>query len=288
MASRSSSDHPESSHPYHGSRSHSVSSTDSRGRMRGGFLSRLLPSYRRQGLLPLPEGACLSSSSPPPLLPRIPQMPLDLPHPASTPITETTAGDSMWATTYKSPPLPPVTILGMPILQHPQPLSAQASSGITSPSLSAPTSLPHAMARLSTEPLPQPQSTHSIEERLAFGTNQSRLGSRHLSLYRSRNPLPAAQDFPSWTPMTAATGRTSSNSVRDDDPDYIDDNGGTSTDNSGHPHALHQSYSRPLSRDTMSTSPTRPAERAPSRSFPGGLPSTPTRLSTPMESQTPT
>ncbi len=120
---RSSSDHPESSHPYHGDQSHSASLTEPRGQRRGLF-SRFLPSNLRQGLLPLPEGAHLSLSSRPPLLPTIPCTPLDLPHPASTPITERTAGDSTWAMTYESPPLPPVTILGMPILQHPQPRSA--------------------------------------------------------------------------------------------------------------------------------------------------------------------
>ncbi len=59
----------------------------------------------------------LSSSSPPPQLPTITQTPLDLPHLASTPITERTAGDSTWAATYESPPLSPVTILGMPIIR---------------------------------------------------------------------------------------------------------------------------------------------------------------------------
>ncbi len=134
MASRSSSDHPESSHPYHTDRSQSTTSLESQGQKRSGLLSHLLPSSWKKGLLPLPEGTSLSSSSPPPSLPRIPHMPLDLPHPASTPITEITAGDLMWAATYESPPLPPMTILGMPILQHPQPQSAQASSGIILPS----------------------------------------------------------------------------------------------------------------------------------------------------------
>ncbi len=120
MASRSSSNHPESSHPYHTDRSHSASSTEPRGRRRNIF-TQFLPANLRQGLLPLPEGARLSSSSPPPQLPTITQMPLDLPHPASTPITERMAGDLTWAATYESLPLPPMTILGMPILQHPQP-----------------------------------------------------------------------------------------------------------------------------------------------------------------------
>ncbi len=50
--------------------------------------------------------------------------------------------------------LPPVTILGMPILQHPQLLSVQVSSGITSPPPSVPISLHHTTDRLSTEPPP--------------------------------------------------------------------------------------------------------------------------------------
>ncbi len=71
-----------------------------RGKKRIGILSRLIPPSLRQGLLPLPAGARLSSSSPPPLLPRIPHMPLDLPHLASTPIT-VTEGDTTWAVTYE-------------------------------------------------------------------------------------------------------------------------------------------------------------------------------------------
>ncbi len=284
MASCSSSDHPESSHPYHGDRSHSTSTTELRGRKRTGILARLIPPSLRQGLLPLPEGARLSSSSPPPSLPKIPHTPLDLPHPASTPITETTEGDSTWAVTYESPPLPAMTILGMPILQHPQPRSAQASSGIMSPSPSAPTSLPHAMGRLSTEPLPQSQPPHSIEERPMSGIDQSRPGSRHSSLYRTRNPSPV--DQPSQFQTTAATGQTSSSSARrGDDPDYTVDVGDISTDNSQQSHGLHRSYSRPLSRDTMSTSPVRQAERAPSRrSLDHPRPSQ-TRPPTPMEGQ---
>ncbi len=153
-----------------------------------------------------------------------------------------------------------------PILQHPQPRSALASSGIMSPSPSAPTSLPHTTARLSTEPLPQSHPTHSIEERPMSGIDQSRPGSQHSSLYRTRNPLPVAQL--SQFQMTAVIGRTSSNSeTHRVGPDYTVDVGDTSTDNSQQSHALHRSYSWPLSRDTMSTSPIRPVERAPSRSF---------------------
>ncbi len=284
MASCSSSDHPESSHPYHADRSHSMSSIESRGWKRTLF-SRFLPSSLRQGLLPLPEGARLSSSSHPPRLPTITHTPLDLPHPASMPITERMAGDLTWAATYESLPLPPVTILGMPILQHPQPRSAQASSGIISPSPSAPISLLHATARLSTEPLPQSHPTCSTEEHPMSGIDQSRPGSQHSSLYRLRNPSPVAQ--PSQFQTTAATGRMSSSSVsRRVDPDYTEDVGGESTDSSEQSHNLHRSYSCPLSHDTMSTSPVRPVERALSRSFLDPPRHSQTRPPTPMEGQT--
>lgn len=211
-------------------------------------------------------------------------MSLDLPHLASTPITERTAGDLTWAVAYKSPPLPPVTILGMPILQYPQPQLAQVSSGIISPSSTAPTSLLHAMAHLSAEPLPQPQPTHSTEECPMSGINQPRSMSTHSSLYQhSRNPSPAPQ--PSQLPR-ATTGRMSLSSIHNFDPDITEDIGNESTDSSGQSHNFHQSYSCPLSRD-MSTSPTRQAVRAPSMSFPDPSHHSQTRLPSPMESQNP-
>ncbi len=105
------------------------------------------------------------------------------------------------------------------ILQHPQPLLAPTSSGIMSPSPSAPTSLP------------QSQPPHSIEERPMSGIDQPQPGSRHSSLYETRNPSPVAQ--PSQFQTTAATGRTSSSSdSRGIDPDYTVDVGDVSTDNS--------------------------------------------------------
>ncbi len=154
MASCSSSDHPELSHPYHADRSRLTTSLESQGRRRM-FLSQFLLSSQREGLLPLPEGAHLSSSSPPPRLPRISSTPLSLPHPASKPITEMMAGDSTWAATFESsPPTIPVTILGTPTLQHPWPQLAQASSGIISPFHTAPISPLPMMAHPNTEPLP--------------------------------------------------------------------------------------------------------------------------------------
>ncbi len=266
MASRSSSDHPESSHPYHTDRSRLTTSLESQGRRRSGFLSRFLSKTRREDLLPLPEGASPSLSSPPRLQPLSPLQSLDLPHPASTDTTGITARDSTWAATYESPPLPPMTILGMPILQHPQPQSVPVSSEITSPSPSAPTSLTPATACLSTEPLPRHQSISSMEELCQSGTSPYKMmtGS-HPSLYeRSLSRV----DQPSPNPMTAATGHTSSSHAHHHEGlEYTEGKGNESPDSSDQSHNLHQSYSRPPSRDTMSTSPMRPLERAPSRSF---------------------
>ncbi len=111
MASRSSSHHPESSHPLP-RRSISIDSLARIARQEtvdGGFLGRFLPKSRRETLLPLPEGASLSSSSPPQLLPLSPLQSIHLPQPA-TDTTEVMVGDSTWAATYESPPLPPTTI----------------------------------------------------------------------------------------------------------------------------------------------------------------------------------
>ncbi len=161
MASRSSSDHPESSHPYHANRSRSTTSLESR--KEGRFsLRRLLPSSQREGLLPLPEGARLSSSSPPPVLPMLPHMSLELPHPARTPDSPHTPGDSTWATTPDPSPQPPVMILGVTgtPLHHPQPRSIPTSSGITSIFPTAPTSPPTAVPQ-TTEHHPQ-QATETL------------------------------------------------------------------------------------------------------------------------------
>ncbi len=86
--------------------------------------------------------------------------------------------------------------------------------------------------------------------------------------------------------MTAATGRMSSSSeTHRVDPDYTVDVGDGSTDNSLQSHDLHRSYSHPLSRDTMSTSPVKLAERAPSRSSLDLPRHSQTRPPTPMEGQ---
>ncbi len=210
-------------------------------------------------------------------------MPLDLPHLASTPITEITEGDLTWATTYESPLPVPMTVLEMPILQHPQPQLAQASSGITLLSYTAPTSQPRAPAPPTTEPLPPRQSTSRSEGLPPFGINPSTTDSQHQSLYDlSRNPSPAP--VPS-TPIGAITGRMSRSSLRRPDvaPEPLAQPlGNNSPDDSKSSHDHHRSYSRPLSRD-MSISPTRQAARAPSTSFHVPQCHSLTRLPTPTE-----
>ncbi len=198
MASCSSSDHPESSHPYHADQSRLTTSLESQSKKRsGGLLARLLLKSWREGLLPLPEGASLSSSSPPRLLPLTPLQSIDLPHPASTDTTGITAGDLTWAVTYESPPLLSMTILGMPILQHPQPQSAQASSGTILPFHSAPISQRPATAHPSTEHLPHRPAPSSIEELHQSGISPYRPMSAHSSLYHQlRNPSPVTSCLP--------------------------------------------------------------------------------------------
>ncbi len=172
----------------------------------------------------------------------------------------------------------------MPILQHSQPQSVQASSGITLPFHTVPTSQPHTTAHPSTEPLPLHQPISNIEGLPRSGTNPSRPASAHLSLYeQSRNPLPAR---PPSIPCQLATGPMSWSSAHRFNPNVTEDVGSELTGSSDQTHNLHQSYSRPLSCD-MSTSPTRQAERAPSMSFHALQCHSPTRLPILMEYQSP-
>ncbi len=108
MPSHSSSSHPESSHPYCDTRSQSTTSLETISKR--SWVSWLIPKIRREGLLPLPEGARLSSN--PPELPAMPCMSLELPHPARTPDSLPVLGDSTWGETLDPSPLPPITILG--------------------------------------------------------------------------------------------------------------------------------------------------------------------------------
>ncbi len=195
-------------------------------------------------------------------------------------------GDSTWAATYESPPPPIHDHTWMPILQHPQPQSAQASSGTILPFHSAPISQRPATAHPSTEHLPHRPAPSSIEELRQSGISPYRSMSAHSSLYRqSRNLSPVPHAFQSLTVTTAATGQMRSSSAQDEEPISTANSGHESTDSSGQSHNLHLSYSRPLSRDTMSTSPTRLPERAPSRNSPLD----PTRHSqtSPMKEQIP-
>ncbi len=208
MASCSSSDHPESLQPI----PHRPILIDNflREQERGRFsLRRLLLSSQREGLLPLPEGAHLSSSSPPPVLLTLPHMSLELPHPARTPDSLCAPGDSTWAATLDPSPQPPVTILGVTgtPLHHPQPISLPMSFGTISTSHTAPTSL------LIVGPLITEPCHHQAISTLVPGISPYRTRSSHPSLYQpSRNPSPAPQP-PISNPQGTATGRTSRSSI---------------------------------------------------------------------------
>ncbi len=175
-------------------------------------------------------------------------MPLDLPHPASTPVTERMAGDSTWAATYKSPPLPPMTILGMSTLQHPCPQLAQASSGTILPFHTVPTSPPPTTAPPTTEPLHQRQSTNRNEGLPQYGTSPYSIASSHPSLYeQSRHPSPVPQPPFSGAP-TGGTSRIGTPPTPQINPCDLPP-GSDSPGDSESDHNLHQSYSRPLSCD---------------------------------------
>ncbi len=116
-------------------------------------------------------------------------------------------------------------------------------------------------------------TTHSsTEERRRSGDSLYRSptgNSMHSSLYRqSRNPspVPHASQFPKVT--TAVTGQMRSSSAQDVELEFTAGIGHESPDSSGQSHDLHQSYSRPLSRDTMSIPLTRQQEKAPYRNTP--------------------
>ncbi len=93
--------------------------------------------------------------------------------------------------------------------------------------------------------------------------------STHDSLYQqSRNPSPVPHASQSQTVTTAVTGQMRSSSAQDVELEFTAGIGHESPDSSAQSHNLHQSYSRPLSRDTMSISLTRQQEKAPSRNTP--------------------
>ncbi len=92
--------------------------------------------------------------------------------------------------------------------------------------------------------------------------------STHSSLYQSRNPSPVPHASQSPTATTAVTGQMRSSSTQDVELEFTAGTGRESPDSSGQSHDLHQSYSRPLSRDTMSISLMRQQEKAPFRNTP--------------------
>ncbi len=238
------------------------------------WLSRFLLLSWKEGLLPLPEGTCLSSLSPPPCLLRISHTPLDLPHPATMPITETMERDSTWAMMYESSLPTPLTTLGISTLQYPRPQLAQASSGTILPFHTAPISQPLVTAHPIIEPLLQ-QPTDKSGGLPQSGTSLYRTRSTHSSLYKQlRNPSPAPPR-PLNAHPGATTGRASVSSLRH----YHDlgiipleqQPGNDSPGNSESSCNLHQSYLRPLSC-SMDDSPVRQAAQTPFSNTPAPHP----------------
>ncbi len=128
------------------------------------------------------------------------------------------------------------------------------------------------MAHLSTEHLPHQQAPSSIEELRQSGISPYRSmtgNSTHSSLYRQlRNPSPVPHASQSPTVTTAVTGQMRSSSAQDVELEFTAGTGHESPDSSGQSHNLHQSYSCPLSRDTMSIPLTRQQEKAPLQEYP--------------------
>ncbi len=141
--------------------------------------------YKTEDLPPLPEGARLSSSSPPPTFPALPHMSFDLPLPFQRTTLLSSAYDMSWAQAIQTTSLPPTTVISLPgmqgyMLHQLQPHSIPATSGITFSFHTVPTFQQEA-APLITEPLPPSQLTTPV---LSTGTN---LLFRSGSLHQSRN-----------------------------------------------------------------------------------------------------
>ncbi len=200
MTSCSSHERP-SMHPYCDEQHQSQTSLQSMESRRRSLFSWVMGTFQRENLPPLPEGACLSSSSPRP--PALPPMLFNPPHLGMRTTLLITRSNSSWATTA-GPSLPgvtPATVLGIPgfQLQHPQSHSTQATFGTTFSSPTAPTS-PQEPVLLTTELLPQTATAIPIT---ITGISLYETRSSHSSLYQKlRSPSPDPP-FP-----TAPPGKT--------------------------------------------------------------------------------
>ncbi len=180
------------------------------------FFSQVMRTFKKEDLLPLPEGACLSSSSPPPSPLTLPPMSFDLPPPFQMMPKLSTRSDSTWATTAGPSLLGVVltTILRIPEYQlyHPQPQSTQETFGTILPFHTVPT-FP-TMKLLPTSPMTMQTPT--------TGTNQFRTQSSHLSLYQllpsnSLLNLPETSHLPGERLMSDISLQVSTDSVRHKD-----------------------------------------------------------------------
>ncbi len=153
-------------------------------------------TFRKEDLPPLPEGTCLSSSSP--QLPALPPM-LFNPLPLQRTTLLSTRSDSNWATAAGLSLLgvSPATVLEIPgnPLQHPQPCLTQATFGTILPSHTVPT-FPWGLDLPTTEPLPLMMPTIPVS---IIGTNPYGTRSSHQSLYQPSRSLsldPPSPDNP--------------------------------------------------------------------------------------------
>ncbi len=135
MTSCSSRERP-STHPYHDEQHQSQTSLQSTERWRTLF-SQIMGTYKAEDLPPLPEGICLSSSSPPPTLPALPCTLFDLPPPFRRMNSLNKVYDTSWAQAIRTAPSPPIMGTSLPgmegyMLHQPQPHLIPATSGIIS------------------------------------------------------------------------------------------------------------------------------------------------------------
>ncbi len=141
-----------------------------------------MSTFKKEDLPPLPEGACLSSSSPPPALPALLPMSFDPPNPFQRMASPSSMYNMSWVQAIHTIPLPPTTVMSLVIntggqaMFHPQPHLIPTTFGTILPFHTAPISKQEAAPPI-TEPLPPNQPNTPVS---STGTNpSSKSGSPH-------------------------------------------------------------------------------------------------------------
>ncbi len=171
--------------------------------------------FRRKNLPPLPEGAHLLLSSPPPALPALLCTSFDLLPPFQRTTSPSNVYNTSWAQATLTGPSLPITVTSQVTgmqgyqLHHSQSHSILVTSGIILPSHTVPTSQQEPVLPI-TGPLPPSQLT--IPASLS-GISPYRTGSSHPSLYQSSwNQSP---DHPIWSDLP---GNRSMSDISHHDP----------------------------------------------------------------------